>query len=97
MKRVLASLSMCVVVLSGCSKSPDSAGSAEKVVGPDVRSLNHDQLMAIYTECHTFGPIDDPRVKYSIPYCATVDSARSSEGWATPSTAPVDPTLNKLH
>ena len=97
MKKVWVSLSMCVAALAGCSKDPGSAGSAEKAVGPDVHSLNHDQLMAIYTECHAFGPIDDPRVRYPIPYCASVDSARSSEGWASPSTAPVDPKLIQLH
>lgn len=97
MKQVLVSLSMCVAVLSGCSKNPGSADPAEKAAGPDVHALNHDQLMAIYTECHAFGPIDDPRVKYAIPYCTSVDSARSSEGWVSPSTAPVDPKLNKLH
>jgi hypothetical protein len=53
--------------------------------------------MAIYHECHQFGSIEDPRVKYTVAYCVHIDTAQSGEGWATPNTANFDPAINKLH
>lgn len=85
------------LALAACGRGQSVSSPPGKVFGPDPRSLNHDQLMAIFHECHEFGQIDDPRVKYSMQYCANVESAHASEGWTTPSTATVDPTLNKVH
>jgi hypothetical protein len=53
--------------------------------------------MAAYHECTQYGPIDDPKVKYTVSYCAAIQSARLSEGYTSFSTAKVDPTLNKMH
>jgi hypothetical protein len=81
----------------GCSRNATDGATAPKVSGPEVRSLNHDQLMAIYQECHQFGPIEDPRVRYPVAYCVSVDTAQSGEGWVTPNAAKVDPEINKMH
>ncbi len=97
MKNLATILSMAILALLGCSRSPTDGAAAQKISGPPIRSLNHDQLMATYRECHQFGSVDDSRVKYTIPYCASVDTAQSAEGWVTPNTAKVDPKLNKLH
>jgi hypothetical protein len=87
-----------VAILSGCGQSHDSTTAAtEKVEGPDVKSLSHDQLMAALHECHRFGGSDDPRVKYTVRYCSAAQSAHAMEGYAVPSAAPVDPSINKLH
>jgi hypothetical protein len=85
------------IAVSACGRGPSASNPAEKALGPNPHSLDHDQLIAIVQECHAFGQIDDPRGKYSIEYCASVDSAHASEGWSTPSTATVDPKRNGLH
>lgn len=85
------------LALSGCGRGSGAGVIIQKVPGPEIRSLNHDHLMVIYHECHQFGPIEDPRVKYTVAYCVNVDTAQSGEGWATPNAAKVDPEINKLH
>jgi hypothetical protein len=90
-------VSLCFAGLAGCGREPAVGTPVGKVSGPPIQSLNHDQLMAIFHECHQFGQVDDARVKYTIPYCVSVDTAQSAEGWTTPKSAKVDPTLNKLH
>jgi hypothetical protein len=96
MYRVLMMWTLSITA-AACGQGPSAPSPAAKALGPNTRSLNHEKLMAIAQECHAFGQIDDPRVKYSMEYCASVDSAHASEGWAAPSTATVDPKLNKLH
>jgi hypothetical protein len=97
MHKLLAPMTLSMLALAGCGQGPAAASHAEKGAGPDPRSLNHDQLMTLFQECHAFGRIDDPRVKYSIEYCASVESVHASEGWTTPNTATVDPKLTPLH
>jgi hypothetical protein len=53
--------------------------------------------MAAYHECTQYGPIDDPKVKYTAPYCAAVQSAQLSSGYTAPGSAKVDPNLNPMH
>ena len=53
--------------------------------------------MAAYHECTQYGPIDDPRVKYTAPYCAAVQSAQLSSGYTAPGSAKADPNLNPMH
>jgi hypothetical protein len=84
--------------LSGCGRGgPASSAAPEKIEGPDVKTLSHDQLMSALHECHQYGSSDDPRVKYTIRYCSAVQSAHSMEGYSAPSSAVVDPTVNKVH
>jgi len=82
---------------AGCSRNSADGATVQKVSGPEIHSLNHDHLMAIYHECHQFGPIEDPRVKYTVGYCVNVDMAQSGEGWVTPNAAKVDPEIDRLH
>jgi hypothetical protein len=88
---------LCLESLAGCGREAAVGTPAGKVAGPPIQSLNHDQLMAIFQECHQFGQVDDVRVKYTIPYCVSVDTAQSAEGWTAPNAAKVDPNVNKLH
>jgi uncharacterized protein YceK len=97
MRNFLFIISVSALALSGCSRDPAAGIAAQKMYGPEVHSLHHDQLMVIFHECHQFGPVDDPRVKYAVPYCVGVDTAQSAEGWTTPNAAKVDPKLTKLH
>ncbi len=53
--------------------------------------------MAAYHECTQYGPIDDPKVKYTAPYCAAVQSAQLSSGYTAPGSAKADPNLNPMH
>jgi hypothetical protein len=85
------------LAFTGCSRSSGNGATVQKVSGPEIHSLSHDHLMAIYRDCHQFGPIEDPRVKYTVAYCVNVDTAQSGEGWAAPNAAKVDPEINKLH
>ena len=71
--------------------------TGDRIEGPDVKTLSHEQLMEALHECHRYGSSDDPRVKYTISYCSAVQSAHAMEGYASPSAAVADPTLNKLH
>lgn len=97
MHKLLGIVLISGLAISGCNRGSTAASTTAKQSGPDVHSLKHGELMAIYHDCHEFGPLDDPRVKYTIPYCVSVDSAQASEGWISPNTATVDPKLNKLH
>jgi hypothetical protein len=65
--------------------------------GPDIKSLSHDQLISTYKECTQYGQIDDPRVKYTVPYCAAIQVAQLSEGYTAPGTGKVDPDITKMH
>ena len=90
---------LAVVGLTGCGSSGDPTGArtADKIEGPNVKTLSHDQLMAVLHECHRYGSSDDPKVKYTVDYCSAAQSAHAMEGYATPASAAVDPTLNPLH
>lgn len=83
--------------LAGCGHDAANVSQGGKLEGPAVSTLSHDQLMAAYHECTHYGPIDDPKVKYTVRYCAAIQSAHLSEGYTAPGTAKVDPTLNKMH
>jgi hypothetical protein len=97
MKTILTVLS-ALLALSSCSRSDvPSLSRARKIDGPNVKTLTHDELMAVLHECHQFGSSDDPRVKYAIAYCSAAQNAHSMEGYTAPSSAVVDPTLNNVH
>ena len=81
----------------GTSNPAGSPAFGQKVSGPDAKSLSHEQLMDVLHECHRYGASDDPRVKYTIEYCSSAQIVHSMEGYSTPSSAVVDPSLNKLH
>jgi hypothetical protein len=83
--------------LAGCGRDAATVSEGGKSEGPPVSTLSHDQLMGAYHDCTQYGPIDDPRVKYTVRYCAAIQSAHVSEGYTAPGTAKVDPTLNKMH
>jgi hypothetical protein len=88
-----------VAVFSGCGRGSDSiiVPTTDKVEGPNVKTLSHDQLMDVLHECHRYGSSDDPKVKYTIGYCSAAQSAHAMEGYAAPSSAVADPTLTKMH
>ena len=88
-----------VAVLSGCAQGsgPTIVQTAGRIDGPNVKTLSHDQLMDVLHECHRYGAWDDPKVKYTIGYCSAAQSAHAMEGYVSPSSAVVDPTLNKMH
>jgi hypothetical protein len=85
-------------VIAGCGKGPvvERSGT-DKVEGPPVKGLSHEQLMTLYSECTAFGRMDDPRVKYTARYCSAVNSAQVMEGYASSSAAKVDPNPVKMH
>jgi hypothetical protein len=85
--------------LCGCGRGSDPTivQTAGKIDGPNVKTLSHDQLMDVLHECHRYGASDDPKVKYTIGYCSAAQSAHAMEGYASPSSAAVDPTLTKMH
>ena len=97
--RITHCLLFAMVAIGACGGgNPDLPQSSnQKIVGPSVKTLSHDQLMDVVHECHRYGASDDPRVKYSISYCSAAQNAHSMEGYSTPSSAVVDPSLNKLH
>jgi hypothetical protein len=97
MKYALMALAITAVNLVGCDSDTAGLASGRKSEGPTISTLSHDQLMVAYHECTQYGPIDDPKVKYTVSYCAAIQSARLSEGYTSFSTAKVDPTLNKMH
>jgi len=88
-----------VAGLYGCGRDSEPAiiETTGKVDGPNVKTLSHDQLMAVLHECHRYGASDDPKVKYTVGYCSAAQSAHAMEGYATSSPAPVDPALTKMH
>jgi hypothetical protein len=95
--RLLSVLGFAIV--SGCGQHAEStdALSAGKVEGPAIKSLSHDQLMAVLHECHQYGSSDDSKVKYTTRYCSAAQSAHAMEGYSTAGSTAVDPALNKLH
>ncbi len=97
MKYTQLVLAIALLNMTGCGGSTVSVTSTEKSEGPPVNSLSHDQLMVTHRECTQYGQIDDPKVKYTVRYCAAIQSAHLSEGYTNPSTTKVDPTLNKIH
>ncbi len=90
---------MTVASLAGCGTGSDSsvARIPDKIDGPNVKTLSHEQLMGVLHECHRYGASDDPKVKYTTGYCSAAQSAHAMEGYTSPSAAAVDPTLNKMH
>jgi len=82
--------------LTGCGKSLGSAPSG-KADGPPIETLSGSQLLAAYQDCTRYGQIEDRRVKYTVPYCAAVQSAQLSIGYSDKASAPVDPQLNPMH
>jgi hypothetical protein len=89
---------LSLAALAACGNgAPSAPAPPEKIAGPNVKTLSHDDLMAVLHECHQYGSSDDPKVKYTIEYCSAAQSAHSMEGYTTPSSAPVDPTLNQMH
>jgi hypothetical protein len=94
---VLIALTLPALTACGGASSPSIPAQPDKIVGPNVKTLSHEDLMAVLHECHQYGSSDDPKVKYTIEYCSAAQSAHSMEGYAASSRAPVDPTLNRLH
>lgn len=90
----LALISISLVLTSCGSSTPTPPA---KIEGPEVKALNHEQLMGALKECDQYGRHDDPRVKYTERYCAAVTSAHAMEGFTTKSTAPVDPNITRMH
>ena len=88
---------LALLSLAACGQPSAVSTPAGKTDGPPVDSLSHEQLMAAYHECTQYGPIDDPKVKYTAPYCAAVQSAQLSSGYTAPGSAKVDPNLNPMH
>jgi hypothetical protein len=86
-----------VLGLAACGRDTAAVSAGGKSEGPPVNTLSHEQLMAAYRECTEYGPIDDPKVKYTVQYCAAIQAGHLSEGYTAPGTAKVDPTLNKMH
>lgn len=97
MKYTVISFAMTFLTLVGCGSDTTTSAQGGKSEGPSVNTLSHDQLMAAYHECTQYGRIDDAQVKYSVGYCAAIQSAHLSEGYTSSGTAKVDPTLNRMH
>jgi hypothetical protein len=94
---LLIALTVPVLTACGGARAPSVPAQPDKIAGPNVKTLSHEDLMAVLHECHQYGSSDDPKVKYTIEYCSEAQSAHSMEGYAAPSRARVDPTLNPLH
>lgn len=90
-------LIVATCVLFSCGRSGPDTALRFKMEGPDIKSLSHDELIATYKECTRYGPIDDPRVKYAVRYCAAIQSAQLSEGYTAPGTEKVDPSITRMH
>jgi hypothetical protein len=84
-------------LMSSCGRNAPNTTDNAKIEGPDIKSLSHDQLISIYKECTQYGRIDDPRVKYTVSYCAAIQGAQLSEGYTAPGTTKVDPEITKMH
>ncbi len=95
MNKLLFSL-LVALPLTGCGKSAGSVPTG-KADGPPIETLSGSQLLAAYQDCTRYGQIEDPRVKYTAPYCAAVQSAQLSNGYSDKGTASVDPKLNPMH
>jgi hypothetical protein len=92
-------ISLFAVLLAGCDTgaSPVVSMNPEKLEGPPVTGLTHEQLMSFYSECTTYGRMDDPRVKYSARYCSAISSAQQMEGYSKAAVPKVDPNPVKMH
>ncbi len=90
-------LIVLVTGLAACGTAGNPSTTGDRVDGPNVKTLSHDQLMDVIRECHRYGSSDDPRVKYTISYCSAAQSAHAMEGYAKATPAAVDPTINKMH
>ena len=90
-------MAVATLLLSACGAPNSEVPAIGKAEGPDIKSLSHEQVIALYQECTRYGRIDDPKVKYTVPYCAAIQSAQLSAGYAAPGTATVDPTITKMH
>ncbi len=88
---------LMILSLTACGQPPAVSTPAGKADGPPVSSLSHEALLAAYHECTQYGQIDDAKVKYTVPYCASVQSAQLSSGYTARGTATVDPKLNAMH
>jgi hypothetical protein len=97
MKYTYVVFAIVALGMAGCGRDVANVNEGGKLEGPPVGTLAHDQLMAAYHECTEYGPINDPKVKYTVRYCAAIQIARLSEGYTASGTAKVDPTLNKMH
>jgi hypothetical protein len=97
MNYTLVCLAILALGLAGCGRDAVNVSEGGKREGPPVSTLSHGQLMDAYHDCTQYGAIDDPNVKYTVRYCAAIQSAHLSEGYSAPGTAKVDPTLNKMH
>jgi len=99
MKCSSSPLAICILVLTGCSAGPDQPTSktGEKIEGPPVKTLSHEQMMAIYAECTRYGRMDEPRVTYTVRYCSAINSAQEMEGYAATASPKVDPNPVKMH
>jgi hypothetical protein len=97
MNHKLVVIVLAALGLAACGRDTANVTLSGKEAGPAVSTMSHDQLMAAYHECTQYGPIDDRKVKYTVRYCAAIQSAHLSEGYTAPGAAKVDPTLNKMH
>jgi len=100
MNRSSSLLLITILLLTGCGAGPNppTPKTGEKIEGPPVKALSHEQLVTIYTECTQYGRMDDPRVRYTIRYCSAINSAQEMEGYSTnPASPKVDPNPVKMH
>ena len=97
MKCLLGFWMFTTLAVAGCGSATNRNSSKGEKRGTPVNTLSHDQLMAIYQECTQYGQIDDPGVRYTPRYCASIQSAHLSEGYAVAVKPKVDSTLNKMH
>src|SRR5258708_22713678 len=81
MKRYSSLLVISILVLTGCGAGPNQPTSktGEKIEGPPVKTLSHEQLMVIYAECTQYGRMDEPTVKHTIRYCSAINNALRHE------------------
>jgi hypothetical protein len=84
--------------VAGCGSGSDpTIGRTDKIEGPAIKSLSHEQLMEVVHECHRYRSSDDPKVKYTIGYCSAAQTAHAMEGYSNASSAAVNPSIDKLH
>lgn len=95
--RGISTVTLAALGACGGVGAPSVPAPSEKIDGPNLKTLSHEDLMAVLLECHQYGSSDDPKVKYTLETCSAAQSAHSMEGYSAPSPAPVDPALNKMH
>lgn len=91
-------VSGCVIALppiptTSNMRNPNQVQLQTKPFGPDVKSLNNDQLSWFNTQCKLYTNMADPRIVYDYRYCLMVDNernARSLNGKTLPYTAMKD-------